>query len=432
MTLGRGTSLRALLLSGAVAALGCADGRLTDVAGARDLPQEGRIRVQNDESVLRARVRVLAQPLAIRPVGPALSVQGGSPAGGSDDGFSLALIAEVAPPEVDGIRLQASHSLIQGSRAYVTYNVQGPVRKGGVDVFDVSHPESVELSSSALFMDAEVSAADLHGASDLYLATATDDPAFATPAVLEVVELHGGQLTTTSRRVGLPSYAGTGVRVQGGTVYVTSGSGGDPVGGLSVFDRTTLERAAFDPFEDARAVDVRDGLVVALRGTPGELRLYDGKGLTFERSFASGGANVPESKGTVSIAKPCVFYAAGDGGLRVVDLESGGMVATLPVPDVEGVAPEDEVTNGVSTSGDLVFIANGGAGLFVARASRSFDDGDGGADRGAACTSCDVQLVLLGQVRFPGDESANYVASRGNLLFVAHGLGGLSILKIQR
>ncbi len=421
--------LRVLLLGGALVALGCAD---ANVAAPPDLPQAGRIRVQNDESVLRGRVRVVAEPLTISPVGPAASVMAGGPAGGSDDSFSLALIAEVAPPELDGIRLQASHSLIQGSRAYVTYNVQGPVRKGGVDVFDVSHPESVELVSSALFTDTDVSAADLHGASDLYLATATDDPAFAEPAVLEVVELHGGQLTTSSRRVGLPSYAGTGVRVQGGTVYVTSGTGGDPVGGLSVFDRTTLELAAFDPFEDARAVDVQGGLVVALRGTPGELRVYDGPGTTFVRSFASGGANVPESKGTVSIAKPCVFYAAGDAGLRVVDLETGSTVVTLPVPDVEGVALEDEVTNGASISGDLVFIANGGAGLFVARASRSFDDGSGDASGGAQCNSCDVTLELLGQVRFPGDESANYVASRGNLLFVAHGLGGLSILKIQR
>jgi hypothetical protein len=420
-----------LLLGGALVALGCSDAK---VAAPPDLPQAGRIRVQNDESALRGRVRVVAVPLTVTPVGAAASVMSGAPAGSSDDSFSLALIAEVAPPDVDGIRLQASHTLIEGYRAYVTYNVQGPVRKGGVDVFDVSHPESVELISSALFTDTDVSAGDLHGSSDLYLATATDDPAFATPAVLEVVELQGGKLTSASRRVDLPSYAGTGVRVQGGTVYVTSGTGGDPVGGLSVFDRTTLERAGFDPFEDARAVDVQDGVVVAMRGTPGELRLYDGHGVTFERSFASGGANIPESKGTVSIAKPCVFYAAGDAGLRVVDLETGSTVVTLPVPDVEDVALEDEVTNGASISGDLVFIANGGAGLFVARASRNFGDGEGGngGDQGAQCTSCDVKLELLGQVRFPGDESANYVASRGNLLFVAHGLGGLSILKIQR
>jgi hypothetical protein len=424
--------LRLLLLGGVLTAWGCGDASLTGVAPSQDLPQAGRIRLVNDKSALRARVTELAAPLAVGPVGRLLTLEAG-PAGGSDPGVSLALIAEVAPPEVDGVRLQASHSLIAGSRAYVTYNVQGPVRKGGVDVFDVSRPESVELVSSALFTDTDVSAADLHGSSDLYLATATDDPAFATPAVLEVMALQGGELTTASRRVDLPSYAGTGVRVQGNTVYVTSGTGGDPVGGLSVFDRTTLELSAFDPFEDARAVDVRDGLVVALRGTPGELRLYDGKGVTLERSYASGGANIPESKGTVSIAAPCVFYAAGDEGLRVVDLESGATVVTLAVPDVEGVAREDAVTNGVSTSGDLVFIANGGAGLYVARASRNLGDGSSqDAQSGPACNTCDVGLVLLGQVRFPGDESANYVAARGNLLFVAHGFGGLSIIKIQR
>ena len=419
--------LQMLLLGGALTALGCSEANVTAVAALPDLPQVGRIRVQNDEAVLRERVRVVAEPLTISPVAPAAASVMGAPASGADDSFSLALIAEVAPPELDGIRLQASHALIQGSRAYVTYNVQGPVRKGGVDVFDVSRPESVELVSSALFTDTDVSAADLQGAVDLYLATATDDPAFTTPAALEVVELRGGRLTNSSRRVGLPSYAGTGVRVQGSTVYVTSGTGGDPVGGLSVFDRTTLELTAFDPFEDARAVDVKGGLVVAMRGTPGALRLYASSTGELLRSYASGGANIPESKGTVFIAKSCAFYAAGDAGLRVVDLETGNTVVTLPVPDVEGVALENEVTNGASMSGNLVFIANGGAGLFVARASTDLD-----AEGGLGCGSGSFGLEVLGQVRFPGDESANYVASRGNLLVVAHGLGGLSILKIQR
>jgi hypothetical protein len=413
-----------LLLAGGVAAVGCSE---SNVAAPPDLPQAGRIRVQNDEAALRRRVRVVAEPLTIDPVGPALSVQSSADAVPAapcpPPGFSLVLVAQVEPPELDGVRLQASHVVIHGSKAYVAYNVQGPVRKGGVDVFDVDHPESVELISSALFTDTDVSAADEHGSSALYLATATDDAAFATPAVLEVVDLQGGKLTRSSRRVDLPSYAGTGVRVQGDAVYVTSGTGGDPVGGLSLFDRTTLERTAFDAFEDARAVDVHGGLVVAMRGTPGELRVYDGSDMGFEKSIASGGADVPESKATVFIARHYAFYAAGDAGLRVVDLDTDATLVTLPVPDVEGVAPEDEVTNGASASGDLVFIANGGAGLYVARSSLDLDDENGGGD---------FTLALVGHVRFPGDESANYVASRGNLLFVANGLGGLSIVRIDR
>lgn len=413
-------SLRYIGLAVVIAAVGCGDSGV--IEGPDAVPQEGRIVVQDDRAVLGERVRVVSQPLAIIPVGPT----GAPPMTPADGSLSLVLVAEVAPPAVDGTTLQASHSVIHGNKAYVSYNVQGAVRKGGVDVFDVSDPDNVGLESSALFQDTDVSALDLQGATKLYLATATDDLAFATPAALEVVELTGGLLTTQSSRIDLPSYAGTGVRAQGDLVYVTSGTGGDPVGGLSVYDRETLGLVAFDPFEDARAVAVKNDVVVAMRGTPGELRLYDATTNGFVQSFASGGANIPESKATVFIAKSCAFYAAGDEGLRVVDLGTGATVVTMPVPDVDGVALEDEVTNGVSASGKLVFLANGGAGLFVAQATHDLD-----AVTGEGCGSSEFGLVQLGQVQFSDGRSANFVVSKGNLLFVANGLGGLSIIRVD-
>lgn len=417
----RRMSLRYIGLAGVAFMVGCADAGVFE--GPEDVPQQGRIHVQNDEAVLRARVRTVSEPLAIVPIGPTAA----APRSPADGSFGLVLVAQVAPPELDGTTLQASHSSIHGNTVYVAYNVQGAVRKGGVDVFDVSQPDDIELESSALFDDTDVSALDLHGVTELYLVTATDDAAFSTPAVLEVVDLQGGKLTTESGRFDLPSYAGTGVRIQGNTVYVTSGTGGDPVGGLSVFDASTREFGAFDAFEDARAVDIKGGYLVAMRGTPGELRLYDAASGAYTKSFASGGANVPESKSTVFIARQCAFYAAGDEGLRVVDLESGATVVTLPVPDVEGVDLEDEVTNGASSSGNLVFIANGGAGLFVAQATHDLDDA-----AGEGCGSDTFGLEVLGQVQFPDGPSANFVASKGNLLFVANGLGGLSIVRIDR
>ncbi len=414
-------SLRYMGLAGLAFVAGCAES--TVIGGPEDVPQEGRITVETDLAVLRGRVRSTSERLSIVPVVPGTVVPR-SPADGS---FELVLVAEVDPPELGGTTLQASHSAIHGNKAYVAYNVQGPERKGGVDVFDVSDPADVTLESAALFDDTDVSALDLKGATELYLATASDDGAFSTPAVLEVVDLQGGQVTTQSTRIDLPSYAGTGVRVQGSTLYVTSGTGGDPVGGLSIFDAATLELSSFDAFEDARAVDLKGDYVVAMRGTPGELRLYAAASGAYSTSYASGGANVPESKSTVFIAKQCAFYAAGDEGLRVVDLASGSTVVTLPIPDVDGVELADEVTNGASASGDLVFIANGGAGLFVAQATHDLDD-----ESGVGCGSDNFGLQVLGQVQFPDGPSANYVESKGSLLFVANGRGGLSIVRIDK
>ena len=166
---------------------------------------------------------------------------------------------------------------------------------------------------------------------------------------------------------------------------------------------------------------------MAMRGTPGGLRLYDAASGAFSKSYASGGANISESKSTVFIARQCAFYAAGDEGLRVVDLASGSSVVTLPVPNIDGVELANEVTNGASASGNLVFIANGGAGLFVAQATHDLDD-----ESGVGCGLDSFGLEVLGQVQFPDGPSANYVASKGNLLFVANGLGGLSIVRIDR
>ncbi len=415
------TMMRYMGLTGLALTIGCADAAVFEVP---DAPvQQGRIQVQNDEGVLRHRVQLRAEPLPVVPVGQSAALLG-APA---DAAFELVLVGEVEPPEVDGTRLQASHSAIHGSGAYVAYNVQGAVRKGGVDVFDVSHPDEPALVSQALFTDTDVSAIHLQGSTELFLATATDDMAFSTPAVLEVVGLQGGKLTTESRRVDVPSYAGTGVHVAGGLLYVTSGTGGDPVGGLSVFDPSTLALVSFDAFEDARAVDVKGGLVVAMRGTPGGLRFYDAGDGAFLRSYETGGATIPESKSTVFLSRGCAFYAAGDEGMRVVNVETGATVTTLSVPDIDGVALEHEVTNGVSHSGNLVFIANGGAGLFVAQATHNLD-----AASPDGCNSPDFGVTLLGQVQFPGGPSANYVDSKGNLLFVANGLGGLSIVRIDR
>lgn len=415
------------VLALAVLAAGCGDALGPDASLES---QDGRLVVRNDALVNRQRVTLRSAPLMVMSVTGAEAAA--APVAGGRREFSLTLVAEVAPPEVDGVTLQASHAVIRNDRAYVAYNVQGALRRGGVDVFDVGDLDDIALLSEALLLDADVGAVDLYQGSRLMLATSSDDPGFSTPAVLEVISLKNGRLTAESERVDLPSYAGTGVRVDGKTIYVTSGTGGDPVGGLSVFDRPSLALVAFDPFEDARDVDVNEGRVVAMRGTPGTVRVYDPDSHRLVATAEGGGAMRPESKSSVFVAGGCAYYAAGEDGLRVVNLVSGATVTTIPVPAVDGVAPDDAVTNGVSWDDDLVFLANGGAGLFVAQARDDLDKADNGRSGVGGCTADGLGLELVGQVRFPDGASANYVTSRNNLLFVANGMGGLSVVRINR
>jgi hypothetical protein len=280
-----------------------------------------------------------------------------------------------------------------------------------------------------VFEDTDVSAIDLWN-TQLYMAEATSDGAFSTPAVLETISVWGGKLADETERVDLASYAGTGVVARRDNVFATSG---DLDGGLTVFDRSTMELKYFRNVPDARAVDTHRNEVVVMKGTPGAIHIFDRESGDLQRVYESGGATIPESKSTVEVARGRIWYAAGEEGVRVLRYRDGKVLGGIPVPDIDGVDPEDEVTNAVSLHGRLIFIANGGAGLLVARASSDVEadnnDEDGENDNEG---NWDLSFQVLGNVVFPGGESANFVGGKGNLVFVATGTGGLHIIKIVR
>jgi hypothetical protein len=413
---GTRTGLTAVLLG----AIACADGTSGPLEpdGREGFERSTRIHVVNNWGTLRQRIRTEERELRIVPLS-----NSDAPSGAAsllmpepNDEVVLTLRAEVDPPDLGGMTIQATHIALQGGLAFVSYNVQGPVYRGGVDVFDVHKASQPTLISQALFDETDVSALEERSGS-LYLATATGDPGFGSPAVLEEVILDRGRLTALSRRVDLPSYAATGVDILGDQVFVTSGDGGD--GGLSIFARRTLDLEAIINFRDARAVAVRGNLAIGMKGTPGGLYVVDRNTAQLVATWEPGGANIPESKSTIDLYRNFVLMAAGDGGMKVVSLHSGQTVAHQPAPNVDGIPPEYSVTNAVSSHGNLIFLANGGAGLYVAQLRPNDDD-------------TDAELDLVGKVEFPDGPSVNFVAAKGNVLFVAAGEGGLKIIQIGR
>lgn len=252
----------------------------------------------------------------------------------TDGVLVLMLRAEIDPPALDGLEMRATHVQVDGDRAYVTYNREGETFLGGVEVFDVSNASAPVLLSQALFTDTDVSAVYVYG-DKLYLAEATSDESYTTPAILEVLELDGdGLLTTTSERVDLPSYVATGVRVaaqgESATVYVTSGTGGPVPGGLSIYDASTLGQIEMVELDDARDVDVEGDAVVVMQGTPGRLNVFDAATNTLQNSFTPGGANIAESKSTIDVVVDRIYMAAGDEGTKVVSLSSGEILHEIP------------------------------------------------------------------------------------------------------
>jgi hypothetical protein len=141
-------------------------------------------------------------------------------------------------------------------------------------------------------------------------------------------------------------------------------------------------------------------------------------------TFPFPGADVPESKSTVDIGGGKAFVAAGPEGVQVICLDDGQIVGSVPRPDPAalGLDPSVVVTNAVAVDDDLMFISNGEAGVYVAAGAQNCAD--------TACTE-PQEFVVLGRLRFDDLQSVNHVAFRNKYLFVAAGLGGVKVVRVE-
>src|SRR6266478_1295462 len=239
----------------------------------------GRISINNNAIVLGQRVTYRNDSIPIDSLGvgyPSAPAPFGSApvsrsSAASQAAFSLSLRAEVAPPSIAGQMLQATSVSIVGNLAVVSYNMIGNPYLGGVDVIDITNKNHPVLTSEALFQNTDVSAVTTSGI-NVYLAEATGDTGFASPAVAEVVTLVGNQLVLTGNtRTGLSSFAATSVAFGSTRVYATSGDAGS----LFMLNPVTFAMTSSIPLADARWVAVGGGQVAVVQGMPGKLAVYN-------------------------------------------------------------------------------------------------------------------------------------------------------------
>lgn len=375
-----------------------------------------RMTVVEDTAALQDRIRHMDRELPV--VGEPGS--GGGPAMAPVEGVRLYQVAEIDPPEVDGFVLQATHVALEDDRAFVAYNLQGPLARGAVDVIERIDRDEPRFVSSALLNDTEVNAVAMND-DRLFLATAVEEGAWHATAAVESARFRGWRdaLDGFSNRAALPSFAANGIALRGDRVFATSGDIG---GGLTILDRRSLRELSFDAFDDARSVVVDRDRIVVLKGSPAELRVYDEDSGRLERTIALGGELPEASKAGLALADDVAAVAMGRGGVKVVDLDSGRILDELAFPEVEGVAPEDVVANEVAIHDDLIFVAAGGAGLRVIRANRDLDRID---------RNDDVELHWAGYVDFGEAISVNFVTREGTRLYVAGGSGGLRVITFR-
>ena len=393
---------------------------------------DGRITIVNNAAELALLVTYFDDSIPIDSTGvgypsavsPGPSVSRSSAASAAS--FKLKLKAEVAPPTISGQLLQATSVSIVGQRAIVSYNMIGNPYLGALDVFDISNPDKPKLKSRALFQNTDMSAVFASG-SNVYVAEATGDAGFPTPAVFELMQLVGDNLVLAgNRRMGLSSFAGTSATASGSRAYATSGDNG----ALFVVNTANFTRVDSIPLHDARWVAVAGGKIVVVQGTitatQGQISVFNETTLAPAGTFAFTGAEVAQSKSTVEIAGGKAFIAAGSGGVQVLSATTGAVVGSVPRPNPDslGLSPSVVVSNAASVSGDLLFIGNGEAGVYVAQGSQAFS---------ATAHNAPQTITMLGRLRFSNLQSVNHVAysSSEQFLIIAAGLGGLKMVKVN-
>lgn len=394
------------------------------------LPDEAndRISITNNLTTLGARVTYADEAVVIDSSSALPSkLQLPSAARIANNSFSLRLVAQILPPTVDGEVVQAtSVSLRNTAEGLVSYNMRGAPRLGAVDFIKKFNSNFPRLTSSLAFNDSDINSVATDG-SFVYTAVATNAVDFPSPAVLERIKISGNSLTLQDNgRVPLSSFASTSVMPAEKVLYATSGN----VGNVFAFDSKNFNQLGEFPLHDARWVawDKDGGRIVVAQGTPGMLSIFEddvfpGGSMNLINTFPFPGANVAESKSTVDIAGGKAFIAAGPDGVQIMCLDSGQIIGSVPIPDPAalGLDPSVVVTNAVSVDEKLMFISNGEAGVYVARSSESFND-----------DKCNTQrITVLGKLRFDDLQSANHVAYKSGYLYVAAGLGGVKVIRVN-
>lgn len=392
-------------------------------------PDQSKIVVENDEGKLAERVHVTNETVIIE-------TNTANKSNFSKPGFApvasditLTLVAEVDPLSHEGTKLQATEIRIHGNKAYVSYNTSGEVFLGGVEVFDISNPDAPTLISSVVFTDTDVNGLAVKG-SDLYLAAATSAVDYDSPAILRVVKLVDGKLSSETLSKNIPSFAATDVEVFGNDVYVTSGADS---GYTTVLSQSDLSVKHSYAMEDARSIDSDSGDIAVIAGSNGVAGV-SAKLVTFDKitgeyltSFDLVGANIKHSKSTIEVKKDKAILAMGNGGTQLVCLATGEVLKTIDLPVVEGLDASLTVANAATAYKRSVFMANGEAGVYVAVDDENID-----------AKTCDVgsTLSVIGKLQLDltaegATQSVNHIVYRNDMLFIAAGLGGLKVIKVD-
>ena len=357
---------------------------------------------------------------------------------------------------------QASHVKIlpeeNGGYAFVSYNHKNTPNIGGLVVYKYTITGEQNLEEVAVDIEpvtsietyyTQINAVDFDG-QKLYIAGATDNPSILgfkreDPAFFMVMELDANKKfkpVDPRAIVQLTSYQTTSIRYYDNRIYITTGDGtGKSPGGLYIYDANDYKLVnTILGKQHARSVDTDENGIYLMQANHARITKYnlDGSGEK-EIYNKTGEATQKDAKSEILAWGDYLFVSQNETGLRMLFNSNGEVNESLDAPnkDAECVGSdpncwyaEEDVTNSVSMNSDLkktsngktvqsdlLLLANGRQGLYWYDIVKD----QSGKDRIVAGNNNSI-LKETG--------SANFVASKGNIVFVADGLGGLKVLYI--
>jgi len=376
--------------------------------------------------------------------------------------------ALIVPLEGDKISVQATHVQIDDQYAYVSYNKRGEPNIGGLVVYKytVHHGEleeeaavDLEKVSTIRMPYAQINAIDFDG-SRLYIAGATDRPKnfFGISeredrAFLMILEVDADRKFKEQEPVvkQLTSYQATSIRKYKDKIYVTVGDGTDgppPMGdwenlkngGLFVYNANDLSfNTHILGLEHARSVDVDDDFVYLYQANHARVSKYSHNNLDINGKIPlyedTDEAWQRDAKSEIMTWKDYIFVAQNETGFRML-FKDGRLNQAVRPPnsDSNDWDHNTDVTNSMSMNSDpkrntdgkyvqsdLLLVANGERGIAWYDITKPTNN-----PNGKDWIYGSSPNTILGE----GEGSANYIASSGNVVFVADGAEGLKVLYI--
>lgn len=324
--------------------------------------------------------------------------------------YPLTLVATVNPPAFPGEEpLTATHADLDGNYVYVGYNKAGDVYKGAIDVVDISDPNVPMVRSRLYYANADINSL-VYSAGYIYAVGAinSETSEIATfNSFVARIPVASGVLNTNNIIYGFQQgFNANDIVVEGSQVAVTSGKQG-AVAAYNTFDLSIAGEAYM---EDARSITTFLGGYAVLDAGSG-VRLLD-TGLSETNLIPIGTDLGAASKKTLGIWENKILVPEAALGTGIYDGSAGTLLEYVAIPPIPaGVTVTEAVTNAVSVNDDLLFMANGGAGLALAELLAS-------------------TVTTAGTINLDG--SVNYVISQGDYAFVASGMDGLQIIKLNR